>query len=127
MITEGTFGECTYADACTLTGAKTRTDSVCRNGVAVDEAATVEDGCERTPAETDGVIVTSGTFGECAYADVCTFTGQRRAPIAYVVMVLLLMKPYRLRTAVSEPLRKLMAQSSPPERSVNVPMLMPAP
>ena len=62
---------------CTFTGTKTRTDSVCLNGVAVDEAVTVEDGRERTAAETDGAIVTTGTFGECAYADVCTFTGTK--------------------------------------------------
>ena len=70
MVTEGTFGECAYADVCTFTGTKTRTDSVCRNGVAVSEEGVAEEDCARTAAETDGAIVTTGTFGECAYADV---------------------------------------------------------
>ena len=77
MVTEGTFGECAYADVCTLTGTKARTDSVCQAGVPTDTVVESAEGCDRVAADTDGTVVTEGTFGECAYADVCTLTGTK--------------------------------------------------
>ncbi|MEE2789687.1 MAG: MopE-related protein, partial [Myxococcota bacterium] len=75
LLLEGTFGLCTYAEACATNGTKSRINRICLDGVEVeriDERAFAE--CERT---TDGIQIEEGVYGECEYDAVCAREGYR--------------------------------------------------
>ena len=72
MIIEGTFGMCRFSDDCIELGEQTRTISVCRQGVMVNEVETQP--CER---DTDGLIISEGDYAACTFADTCIETGEQ--------------------------------------------------
>ena len=71
-IAEGDFGDCVFANECAESGTKSRTDTVCTNGIATDTTVTAD--CTR---ETDGVVVLEGSFAACTYADECIEIGSQ--------------------------------------------------
>ena len=61
-----------FTDECIEAGEQTRTNSICRDGIAVNVHEV--QACER---DTDGTIVVQPEFGECTYTDACIETGEQ--------------------------------------------------
>ena len=75
MVACSDFGGCVYADACVLTGQRSRTNTVCVNGAPTDQVEETDIGCGRA---TDGFIAAPGQFGVCdGFDDVCDEGGQQ--------------------------------------------------
>ena len=74
-VLEGSdFGDCTYANPCDQTGVKTRTQTVCVNGMPTEQTEESADNCER---DTEGVRIETGEYGECQYMDECIVAGKK--------------------------------------------------
>ena len=71
VVSAGEYSSCMFTDECIEAGEQTRTNSVCRDGIAVNVPEV--QACER---DTDSIVV-QPEFDECTYTDACIETGEQ--------------------------------------------------
>ncbi|MEW5738014.1 MAG: hypothetical protein AB1938_03755 [Myxococcota bacterium] len=81
MTTYGPWSACSYADACTNSGSRTRTrtDAVCAGGACtmVNSTETDTAGCARNTNGASCGSSTFGSWGACSFGSTCAETGTR--------------------------------------------------